>query len=268
MRKAIVAFTKIPEEGKSKTRLTESRGGFFTPQEANVLYEAMILDVIDCCIEAAGSEHKFWICHDKDGDSQRFRDFLRKNVREFTKISGIYCDEGGSFDECMQFAADYMFSEGVEQRIADGIIIVGGDLPTMQPGSLKAALQKLESLSAVRENGRPGSAMVAAACQDGGFSLVGYTYATPFNFNGVFYNTDGLTALDVLVDKAAKASIPFGIVEAMADIDVPNDLGSMIPVLRALELAAAYDTSIMTPERTLSVIREMGLTAVTPGKEL
>ena len=266
MRKAIIAFTKIPALGKTKTRLTEARGGFFTPEESNAFYEAMILDVIDCCIEAAGGGHEFWICHDKDGDRQSFMDFLQKNTGDVSKIDGVFSDEGGSFDECMQYCADYMLNDSVDGRRAEGIIIVGGDLPTMQPGILKAALDKLESLSASSGGLSPGPALVESACQDGGFSLVGFTYTTPFDFYGVFYNTDGRTALDMLVDKAREKNIPYGVVEAMPDIDIPNDLGGAIPVLRSIEIASESDPNIKPPRRTLEYIREVGLVSYTAGE--
>lgn len=95
----------------------------------------------------------------------------------------------------------------------------------------------------------------------GGFSLVGYTRTTPFDFYDVFYNSDGITALDMLVNKAVAKKIPFTALEMVPDVDIPIDLASIIPVLRSLELAAATDADVMVPRRTMAVLRELGLEA-------
>lgn len=271
MKKAVIVFTKVPEVGEVKTRLTEARGGILTLEEANAFYEACLLDVIDVCLSL--EQVDVWICHNKDGD-RSYLDLLLAQVHYPQKIAGVFADQGGSFDECMQYATDFILRSGRNDRLADGLIIVGGDLPTLQPSILIDAFNKLEILS-ISEQGLKaaskeiknkdsfiGASIVEGACQEGGFSLVGLTCSTPFSFHEVFYNQDGITALDMLVTKAEREEIPFAAVEMVPDVDIPVDLASLLPVLRALELSAKNDLSIVVPKRTLAFLMDTGLQSV------
>lgn len=267
MKKAMVVFTKVPKVGEVKTRLTEARGGILTPEEANSLYEACLLDVIDICLSL--QEVEVWICYNHNGDRTDL-DSLLSQVSDPQKIRGVFHDQGGSFDDCIQYSADFILKSGAPDRLADGVLIIGGDLPSLQPSILKDALTKLESLSNTKA-GRDaavkfaknepyvGAAIVEGACQEGGFSIVGFTYSTPFDFQKVFYNLAGITALDMLVDKAEAKKIPLGVVEMVPDLDIPVDLASAMPVLRSLQLAAQNDMSILVPKRIISFLQEMGL---------
>lgn len=268
MKNAIVVFTKVPKVGVSKTRLTTARGGLFTPEEAKDFYEACLLDVIDHCVSADSGD--VYICKDSVGDSEYLKQLLAK-MSNPQAIKEIFSDVEGTFDECMQYAADYILKKGQAGRLADSVLLVGGDLPCLQPSIIKEAVSKMKNLAytnqgvavAMHSEGMEasvGAAMVASACQEGGFSMIGYTCTTPFDFEGVFYNKEGITALDVLVQKTSSHNIPFGLVEAVPDVDIPLDLASQIPVLKALQLAEKYDTTIDLPIRTIKfLIEEMGL---------
>ncbi len=276
MHNTIVVFTKVPKSGETKTRLTTERGGILTPDEARELYEGCLLDVINVCIAANSGDVR--ICYNHSGDIDYLEELLSK-VNDRTKIKEVYADKGGNFDQCMQYAADYILYENGSIKLADSIVIVGGDIPTLQPYILKDAVKKLKKLacsdagiSSAHNKGRSdqhlGAAVVEGACQEGGFSLIGYTYTTPFDFTGVFYNQDGITALDMLVAKASDNRIPLGVVEAIPDVDIPVDLASMIPVVKAQRLASYHDESIMVPVHTLKILEEIGLesNAQPPGR--
>ena len=266
MRTTIVVFTKVPKSGETKTRLTTDRGGILTPEEAVALYEGCLLDVINVCIAAKSGEVR--ICYNKGGDAAYLETLLAK-VSDRSQIKEVYADKGGNFDDCMQYAADYILKDGAQDRRADSLLIVGGDIPTLQPYIIQDAVGKLGRLSsskaglaAKKENAADqplGAAVVEGACQEGGFSIVGYTYTTPFDFKGVFYNQDGITALDMLVAKATDKKLPLGVVEAVPDVDIPVDLASMIPVVKALKLAAANDENILVPAHTIKILEEIGL---------
>lgn len=268
MKNAIIVFTKVPKAGVSKTRLTTDRGGIFTPEEAKDFYEACVLDVIDHCIAADCGD--VYVCQDSVGDNGYMKQFLNRLTKP-EAVKELFSDVGGTFDQCMQYASDYILKKGQADRLADSVLLVGGDLPCLQPSIVKDAVSKIEKLAAT-EQGQAvailtednessiGAAMVNASCQEGGFSMIGYTCTTPFEYDGVFYNKDGITALDVLVEKTISHNIPFGIVEAVSDVDIPVDLASQIPVLKAIRLAAKYDKTIGLPSRTIQfLIDEMGL---------
>lgn len=272
MKKAILVFTKVPKVGDCKTRLTEARGGILTYKEATQFYEACLLDVMDVCLSV--EEADFWICYNQDGD-RNYLNTLLAQLKHPERIAGVFHDQGGSFDECMQYATDYILKSGAEDRLADAVLISGGDLPTLQPYILKEALKKLEFLSQTEagqkvalkkvrthEGEYIGAALVEGACQEGGFSLVGMTCTTDFDFYSVFYNMDGVTALDMLATKAVKEELPLAYVEEVPDIDIPVDLASQLPMLRVMEHAAKYDSSLLVPRRTIDILNEMGIESV------
>lgn len=268
MKNIIIVFTKVPKVGDTKTRLTEKRGGILEPEEAMHLYEGLLLDVINASVAANCGEVK--ICYNQSGDRE-YLEKLLSGVTHRDKIKDIYPDQGGSFDECMQYATDYVLKNGSKERLADSVIVVGGDLPSLQPGILQDVMKKIERLAATdrghavaldcdaKREENIGAALVEGACQEGGFSIIGYTCTTPFTFAGVFYNMTGVTTLDMTVNKAAEKKIPMAACEMTPDIDIPIDLASMIPVLRVLELAAIDDETIIAPVNTIRILNELGL---------
>ncbi|MGI9952691.1 DUF2064 domain-containing protein [Moorellaceae bacterium AZ2] len=280
MRIGIVLFTKVPVRGRIKTRLCISHGGILTEEEAEELYTACLLDVCEACIAAAADpEVDLWICHDQEGDRQKILDLLQKTSAP-ARFRDVFSDRGGTFDDRMQYAAEWVLQGEGGKPLDDGVVIIGGDLPSLQPATLRMAVERLRVLSQTEhglaaaagpsgagERGPLGAALVVGPCQEGGFSVVGLTKATPFDFYGVFYNPGGRTALDMLVDKAAAASIPLAVLDTVPDVDIPTDLASIIPVLRALELAGRTDPAITVPRRTLDLIRRLGFESVAlPGE--
>lgn len=269
MKNTVIVFTKVPKAGETKTRLTTKRDGILAPEEAKDLYEGCVLDVLNACIIADSGDVR--VCYNRDGDRQYLEQLLAR-VCDRRKIVEVFHDEGGSFDECMQYAVDYIFADGAGRRLADSLMIIGGDLPTLQPAIVRSALAKMAKLAATgaakaaakaKDEGI-GAALVEGACQEGGFSIIGYTYNTPFEFDKVFYNKDGITALDMALAKAREREIPFAYVEAVPDVDIPVDLAGMIPVVRSIELASRYDKDIMLPVNTLKVLEQIGLEATAP----
>lgn len=270
MRNALIIFTKVPKAGETKTRLTEERGGILTPEEAKEFYESSLLDVIDACIASGSGD--VYICYNINGDREYLKNML-KSVTDPLAIKEIFPDEGSTFDNGMQYAFDYIFKDGGESRLADSAIIIGGDAPSIQPLTIKAAVDKLDkiargakALACAKYIGETvpeiGGAMIESIDQEGGFNLIGVTYTAPFRFNGVFYNMSGVTALDMIAFKAAELRIPISIVEMIPDVDLPTDLASLIPILNTLQLAEQYDPEITAPKRTMKYLQELGLQAI------
>ncbi|QEM67011.1 DUF2064 domain-containing protein [Geobacter sp. FeAm09] len=265
---AVVVFTKVPKAGETKTRLTTERGGVLAPEDARDFYEACLLDVLDSCMAAACSD--VYVCHNSDGDGAYLRQMLDK-VADPRAIKEVFPDRGGTFDKGMQYAVDYILKGEGAGRRADAVLIVGGDMPSLQPATVREAFRKLERLAsrgAGSGDGAPGRrigpAMVVSADQECGFNLLGYTWSTPFDFDGVFYNQDGVTALDMVSYKAKDRGIPLGILEIVPDIDVVVDFAGFISVVKTMQLAARYDSAISLPARTIQALEALGLEASAP----
>lgn len=275
MKHAIIVFTKVPEAGKVKTRLTEERGGILTPEEAKIFYEACLLDVLDVCTSV--EKTKVWICHNAEGD-RTYLSMLITQLKRLDKIAGVFEDQGGSFDECMQYAVEFLIKPGQKEKLAESILIVGGDVLGLQPKTLVDAIAKLEVLGCSpagqqaatnvdNSHADIGAAMVVSADQEGGFNIAGYTCNTPFDFRTVFYNMEGITALEGLAEKAREKHIPLLPLDIVFDIDLPVDLASIIPILNVLEQGAGCDSQINAPIRTIAVLRELGLQSTAPPVE-
>jgi len=275
LKTAVVVFTKVPRAGETKTRLTFDKGGIFTEEEAAAFYRACLLDVLDSCIAADCAD--LYICINHNGDMKVMKELIQE-TSDPQVIREIFKDRGGSFEQGMQYAVDYILRGGACERLADGVIIVGGDNPAIQPATIREAVKKLEKLASSKEamdsarkysesgiKPEIGAAMIESIDQEGGFNLIGYTYSTPFSFDGVFYNPDGITALDMIARKAAERRIPISIVEMIPDVDLPRDLASFIPVLNTLKLAEQFDEAIVLPKRTMRFLADMNLqTLATP----
>lgn len=255
MAHALVVFTKVPAEGV-KTRLTVEEGGILEKEEAVNLYRSCLKDVLLACEKGITQWNKerenkidLLLCYRHEDDLAVLLSFLDE-VNLEVDVS-VFADKGQSFDQRMQSASDEAFKRGY-----DSCLISGGDLPTFSPDFVKESFSVLEKLNSEK------GALVTAACQEGGFSLVGFTQNTPFNFEGVFYNREGITAMDMLVDKVEEKTIPLGVLPLLMDIDLPVDLASLIPLVRALYLAHQSDQSVWFPRHFLFFLEEVGLSSM------
>ncbi len=261
---ALVLFTKYPEPGLTKTRLTEENGGNLTPAEAAALYQAMVLDTASVALHALNNglhdnhaEDDFRFCISSPADhlpkvEEMFHAAFPLDVIEYVEDVGRNFDE--HFDSCFR----QLFDRGYQ-----AVVCIGGDLPGITPNLVSRAFQALFRLG--ESSGR--GAMVLAPCQAGGVSLVGITRETPVSFEGVFYNSRGITALDALIDLAAQQDIPVALFEALFDVDYGEDLGHMISVINAMSYASRFDPKLPVPQRTLDFIHSVGLAAISQPNE-
>ena len=89
-----------------------------------------------------------------------------------------------------------------------------------------------------------------------GTSLVGFSYNTPINHQGVYYNLTGKPALDAYVEKLQEMDIPSAYFTPVADIDEKVDLAHAVSCIRAIKEAAKYQTEIYVPQRVLDVLKQ------------
>ena len=87
MRTALVVFTKVPKTGETKTRLTTEREGILTAEEARMLYEGCVLDVINCCIASGSGD--VMVCYNQGGD-RKVLEKLLEGLDEPQKIKEIF----------------------------------------------------------------------------------------------------------------------------------------------------------------------------------
>ena len=269
-KQALLIFTKPPIPGIVKTRMTTEYGGFLTMLQAAQFYRACFYDICEMSMQALcelQAQNDELVAADPEADKIRYDFFCSTtpadSVAEVRKMFDVVeswpmevnllVDSGRTFDEHFNDAFSQLFAMGYES-----IVSIGGDVPTMPKSHLIQAFQWLEYFQSI---GKPG--FVQAPCQECGTSLVGYSYNTPIDHTGIYYNMEGRPALDGYVEKLSEADIPSAYFEPVADIDEISDLGYSISCMRAIREAAKYQP-LFVPHRTLRWVEFMGIQVYTP----
>lgn len=259
---ALLLFTKAPEAGKTKTRLTEARGGIFTPEEAADFYKEMLSDVAGICFEGlkelsginCSAQYDFVISCPSNEDQRKLEELFAQMKPDSVPIIFIN-DRGSNFNEHFDDAFRQLFDLSYKSVVA-----IGGDAPTMPVSHIVQAFQWLERFDMLSDRG----GLVQAPCQACGVSLVGYTAATPMDSQGVYYNQDGIPALDAYIAKAAEKGIPVAALEPVSDVDDTSDLAHTISLLRAMAYSNKYQPGLFMAKRTLQWIDQSMISVCTP----
>ena len=277
---AILIFSKVPEPGKVKTRLTPILDGRLSPEAASGLYHCMFFDVVEICCDA---------CRQLEMEEEELRDVApealdldvdgnpihdvydiiisttpaenEEVMRRLFEDSGTWPreltfihDTGASFDEHYNDSFQQVWDMGY-----DTILSMGGDMPTLPRAVVVEGFQALHRLCQV-----PGGGIVLSPDQEMGVSLVGWTKETDFDHSGVFYNQSGLTVLPAYVEKAQRLGLPAIYLPAVVDVDTMADLRHNITLVQALEYCGSFKDlcDVSVPWRTVDALRQMGLTEV------
>lgn len=267
---ALLLFSKPPVAGRVKTRLTTEHGGFMTPEQSAAFYKRCLYDVSELCMHALfklQEENDAKVAADPSIDSVRYDFFVSTPAAELQIMKDTYdeigpwpmeihylTDKGATFDDHFDYAFKQIFDEGYEH-----IVSVGGDIPTLPKSHITQAFEWLDYF---QELGTPG--FVQAPCQECGTSLVGFSYNTPINHQGIYYNMSGRPALDGYVEKLKEGNIPSAYLSPVADIDERSDLAHAISCMRAIAEAGKYQPDVFIPQRVLDWVDWMGIKVSTP----
>ncbi len=261
---ALSLFTKSPQPGITKTRLTERLGGPLTDAEAAQFYRVTLLDVADAiwaalkiCRQKAskGEKYDFVVSGTPESEIPRLEELFRAEFPDGAATIRYIVDRGRNFDEHFNDHYRQLFAQGY-----GSVVCIGGDLPTVAPEFLHRAFEWLAWLDARYDQG----GMVIAPCQAAGVSLVGLTANADMDFTGVFYNQQGISALEAITSIAEARGVPTTMLEALPDVDNTEDLAHTIAVLKAMAYAVTYQPGIFLPRRTLAWIQENRLVVTTP----
>ena len=272
-KQALLLFSKPPVSGRVKTRLTIEHGGFMTADAAADFYKRCLYDVSELCMHALivlQRDNDAAVAADPSVDKITYDFFVSTPVADLDIMKATYdeigpwpmeihyiTDKGATFDDHFDNAFKQIFDQGYEH-----IVSVGGDIPTLPKSHIKQAFQWLDYFQSL---GKPG--FVQAPCQECGTSLVGCSYNTPINHQGIYYNMDGRPALDGYVEKLKAADIPSAYFSPVADIDERTDLAHAISCMRAIAEAGKYQSDMFIPQRVLDWVDWYGITVSTPPNE-
>lgn len=260
----LLLFSKVPEPGLVKTRLTTLKDGVFEPDVASGLYHCMLFDVVEiCCAAMTRLEERARAVDPATGEEIRDVYEMRistapvgnlDKMRELFAVSGTWpreivfvADEGKSFDEHYNDAFQKAWDEG-----ADTILSMGADMPALTVDDVVRGFEALQKLDVSDKGG-----IVLAPDQEMGVSIVGWPRKTEFDHSGVFYNQEGLTVLPAYIAKARRMGLPAIYLPPVPDVDTMADLMHNITVVEALNYCAPFDGNT-PPWRTADALKQMG----------
>lgn len=268
---ALLVFSKPPIPGMVKTRLTQAKGGFLTDEQAANFFKLCLYDVCEASMHAlfelqAINDEK--VKADPSADKITYDFFISTTPAENLELMRATFDEigpwpmeihyitdhGATFDDHFDDAFKQIFDMGYEH-----IVSVGGDIPTMPKSHVTQSFQWLDYF---KSQGKAG--FVCAPCQECGTSLVGFSHDTPINHQGVYYNMNGVPALDAYMKKVRENDIPCAYFSPVADIDERTDLAHAISCMEAIALAAQNQAELFVPKRVMNWVKFMGITVSTP----
>lgn len=264
-KKALIFFTKVPTPGLTKTRLTKEHGGIFTPEEAAEFYRAVMLDTAEVGFRALKQlkttatstkqdvEYNFVISSTPEEDHPRLNEIFNDLDKCQIDLKFI-ADRGQNFNEHFNDAFQQLWELGYDSAVA-----VGGDQPQMSTANITQAFEWLDRFQESHQKG-----LVHCPCQACGVSLVGLTKETDMDFEGVFYNTDGISALDAIINICDEKEIPVAALETVADIDNVEDLAHALSLAHSQSYTAQFQSEVVVPQRFLDWAKETGLTVTTP----
>lgn len=261
---SLLLFSKLPEVGKVKTRLTVLKDGVFQPEVASALYHCMLFDVVEIIMAAmddlearppaadlqTGEEvrdtYELVISTTPVPNAEAMRK-LFSDAGEWPRPFKVIADEGASFDEHYNHAFRQAWDMG-----ADCILSMGADMPALTKADVFAGFDALHRLEGVE-----GGGIVLAPDQEMGVSVIGWTRETDFDHSGVFYNQEGLTVLPAYIRKAARLGLPALYLPPVPDVDTMADLRHNITLVEALNYCARHD-DVCPPWRTWDALGQMG----------
>lgn len=260
----LLLFSKVPEAGLVKTRLTVLKDGLFEPDVASGLYHCMLFDVTEICCAAMARLEERGVATDPE-TGEEIRDVYEMRIstapaENLPKMRGLYeasgewpreivfaADEGASFDEHYNDAFQKAWDDG-----ADTILSMGADMPALTVDDVVRGFEALQRLYASEKGG-----IVLAPDQEMGVSIVGWPRKTAFDHSGVFYNQEGLTVLPAYIAKARELGLPAIYLPPVPDVDTMADLAHNITLVEALNYCAPFDGNT-PPWRTADALKQMG----------
>jgi hypothetical protein len=193
-------MTRLPLPGRTKTRLQP----WLTPAECAELHRRCIADTIACVDRSRLPLHVFYA---EDGCENPYDREQAARLLSLPTGGGVSISpqRGGDLGERMLNAARSVLA------VRDAVVILGTDVPDLEPSTLSAAVRGLAEAE-----------IVLGPARDGGYYLLACTEAHPEIFWGIDWGTGRVLSQTVAAANAVGHSCV--LIEQRTDIDVWDDL--------------------------------------------
>lgn len=188
---ALLLFTRIPQPGLCKTRLSPP----LSPEQCAALQGAMLADGA-AALRGLGMDLQVW--YSGPGAPE--------TLRPFVGDAPLFPQAGDGLGARMDGALSAALAQGYE-----GVLLLGSDLPFLDGADVRRAQTLLE-----------GHDVVLCPSADGGYWLVGLNAPFPALFTGQRYGGSSVLADALAVCRAEGRSAALGPVRR--DLDTPEDL--------------------------------------------
>lgn len=188
----VILMAKAPIPGYVKTRLA----GFLTQEQCAGLYRCFLLDIVDC-VQASGLELQ--VAFTPADRINMFRSMLPSGV-------ALFDQEGESLGHRMANAVDHIFRTHKTR-----CIIIGGDIPTLQPGNLREAAAALE-----------GKDVCLGPAEDGGYYLIALNKPEERLFEGISWGSEWVLA--ETLDRIKELHLTYHLLPPLKDVDRYEDV--------------------------------------------
>ncbi len=209
----IIAMTRLPREGRNKTRLIPALG----PAGATAMHARLAR-------HAVGRASSYAMMHPGTALEVHLEGGSPEEGREW--LGRVHCivQNPGDLGQRMQAAADRAMSRGAKR-----IVIIGTDCPSLDERTLSEAFKALLNNDAV-----------FGQAADGGYVLIGLSKPCPQLFTGIAWGESQV--LEQSLSAARDSFLKVAMLEVREDVDTPANL----PAAEA-ELAAGESISIIIP---------------------
>lgn len=185
----LIIFTRIPEAGKTKTRLQSK----LSKEECANLHKCFLKDIYDIFVNL--SDIDIIICHTEEGDLN-----ILKNI--FYKENLYIKQYGNNLNEKMYNAIKEVLSLKY-----DKCVLIGADIPEINKDDIISAFNLLKN-----------NDFVFGASYDGGYYLVGMKEANDIIFKS------GNGNLKDIINIVEANNLKYGLTNKKHDIDEYEDL--------------------------------------------
>lgn len=193
---ALVVMGRAPVPGEVKTRLQPA----LSAEQCASLYRAFLLDAID--LAASLASYQAFMAYAPAGAEELFRALVPPGM-------GLIAQTGAELGERMNALINRLLAEGHPD-----VVIIGSDIPTLQPGTIEDALRNLKRHD-----------LCLGPAADGGYYLIGARRTCEEVFQAIPWSTPGV--FEATMKKAELVGLSVGIVAPYADVDTPDDLGRL-----------------------------------------
>ena len=208
MKKAIIVFTRVPLEGRTKTRMMP----YLTGKECVGLHGSFLRDIGAECQKTGFDVFVYYtddrgICPNwTKKDTEKWKRRRQVLVSAFGKEAKYKMQKGISLGDRMYNAIDDVLGQGY-----DSCILIGSDIPEIHKNDMELVFRILEERD-----------VVFGPTEDGGYYLVGMNQPRKEVFAIPSYGHNKV--LEHTMERLHSLDITTGCVRTLSDMDTPEDL--------------------------------------------